>query len=97
MADRVGETTQNLCGGHYPQWCDHLLRAACRLAFNPVKKETFQEGINPDGTPHSKWKGYYYTVRARVRVWVPVRIRSRLVYVLAVAVEGSSAVYQRLG
>ena len=36
-----------------------------RLAFNPVKKETFQEGINPDGTPHSKWKGYYYTVRAR--------------------------------
>ena len=33
-----------------------------RLAFNPVKKETFQEGVNPDGTPHSKWKGYYYTV-----------------------------------
>ncbi len=50
--------------------------SARRLAFNPVKKETFQEGINPDGTPHSKWKGYYYTVRARARVWVRVRTRA---------------------
>ena len=43
----------------------YLWYCLCRLAFNPVKKETFQEGVNPDGTPHSKWKGYYYTVRDR--------------------------------
>lgn len=28
-----------------------------------MKKETFHEGINPDGSPHSVWKGRYYMVR----------------------------------
>lgn len=36
-----------------------------RLAFNPVKKEAFKEGINPDGSPHSEWKAKYYLVRTQ--------------------------------
>lgn len=37
----------------------------CRLAFNPVKKESFKEGVNPDGSAHSEWKARYYLVRTR--------------------------------
>lgn len=32
------------------------------LAFNPVKKEAFKEGVNPDGSAHSEWKAKYYLV-----------------------------------
>ena len=73
-------------------------RAARRLAFNPVKKETFQEGINPDGTPHSKWKGYYYTVSIEHSGWVVVRLRLcfRCRVCASRPTERSSAVCQRV-